>query len=97
MLCFEDFGIFSTDEFDYSQDGSVDPDSLSTSINSDIEPLPGLASILEELPQLPLDFKPPPEKKKCPPLTEANQNRIVEAGGLTSLLMLFRSLEDEAV
>ncbi|KAM1385995.1 hypothetical protein ACFX13_033061 [Malus domestica] len=97
MPCFEDFGIFSTDEFDYSQDGSVDPDSLSTSINSDIEPLPGLASILEELPRLPLDFKPPSEKKMCPPLTEANQNRIVEAGGLTSLLMLFRSLEDEAV
>ncbi|KAM1044772.1 hypothetical protein ACFX2I_035739 [Malus domestica] len=44
-----------------------------------------------------MDFKPPPEKKKCPPLTEANQKRIVEAGGLTSLLMLLRSLEDETV
>lgn len=28
---------------------------------------------------------------------EANQQRIVEAGGLTSLLMLLRSLEDETV
>ncbi|KAM1596418.1 hypothetical protein PS2_031454 [Malus domestica] len=35
------------------QDGSVDPDSLSTSTSTsnDIEPLPGLASILEELVQ----------------------------------------------
>ncbi|KAM1798813.1 hypothetical protein ACFX12_032846 [Malus domestica] len=46
-------------------------------------------------PRLPLDFKPPPEKKKCPPLTEANQKRIVEAGGFTSLLMLLRSFDDE--
>ena len=28
---------------------------------------------------------------------EANQERIVEAGGLTSLLMLLRSFEDETV
>ncbi|RXH83336.1 hypothetical protein DVH24_005589 [Malus domestica] len=39
-------------------------------------------------PRPPLDSIAPPEKKKCPPLT---------AGGLTSLLMLLRSFEDETV
>lgn len=29
--------------------------------------------------------------------TEANQERIVEAGGLNSLLMLLRSSEDETI
>ncbi|XP_048437161.1 kinesin-like protein KIN-UB [Pyrus x bretschneideri] len=48
-------------------------------------------------PRPPLDFKPYPKKKKCPPLTEANQKRIVEADGLSSLLMLLRSLEDKTV
>lgn len=35
----------------------------------------------------------------CSPMqkAEANQKKIVEAGGLTSLLMLLRSFEDETV
>lgn len=30
-------------------------------------------------------------------ITEANQQKIVEAGGLTSLLMLLRTYEDETI
>jgi hypothetical protein len=30
-------------------------------------------------------------------ISEANQEKIVEAGGLTSLLMLLRSSEDETI
>ncbi|TQE05566.1 hypothetical protein C1H46_008813 [Malus baccata] len=45
-------------------------------------------------PRLPLDFKPPPEKKKCPPLTEANQEIIMQEGGISLLATTAAEADD---